>query len=88
MRCLWPGCSVLSRTSYCPAHQPTYQTREWQAKRQRVMVRDGNRCAVCGRTGGRLELDHRVPRGSGGSDDERNLRLVCVGYNRGGVRCG
>ncbi len=41
---------------------------------------DGNRCRA--RTG--LQVDHRLARGRGGSDDEPNLRALCAAHN---LRC-
>ena len=36
--------------------------------RRALFARDGWRCAYCGSTGGRLTLDHIVPRSRGGED--------------------
>jgi 5-methylcytosine-specific restriction endonuclease McrA len=48
------------------------------AVRRRVLARDGHRCATpgCGSTGS-LEIHHRVPVSSGGSNDPSNLVTLC-----------
>lgn len=51
----------------------------WMAKRERVALRHGYRCAACGLVllKGRWECDHIVPREQGGSNDESNLQPLC-----------
>lgn len=55
--------------------------------RRAVWARDGGRCAYCGPDGTRcesrcmLEIDHRIPRALGGSDEVGNLRLLCRPHN-------
>jgi hypothetical protein len=44
--------------------------------RRTVFVRDGRRCVMCGETG-ELVLDHVIPWSMGGSDEPRNLRVLC-----------
>ena len=60
-----------------------YDTAAWQRLREQIKRRDGHRCtaATC-RTpdrghGGRLIVDHIVPRRQGGSDAPDNLRTLC-----------
>lgn len=51
-----------------------------------ILKRDGFRCQLCGATpgdGARLEVDHRVPKAKGGSDDPSNLWALCFDCNRG-----
>lgn len=54
--------------------------------RFRIFKRDNYRCQLCGATaqdGVRLEMDHKVPRAKGGTDDESNLWTLCFECNRG-----
>lgn len=54
--------------------------------RFRVFQRDGYRCQICGRSaqdGATLEVDHKVPRSKGGSNDIDNLWTLCFECNRG-----
>ncbi len=39
-------------------------------------------CQYCGATEGRMEIDHIVPRGAGGTDTITNLTCACVECNR------
>lgn len=52
-------------------------TDEWRWLKRDVIHRDGERCANCGSSGCRLELDHRVPHAEGGTDRMSNLQLLC-----------
>ncbi len=56
--------------------------RPWRRKRERVLLRDGYICQVCGRVTRQLEMDHIVPMSQGGSEDEDNLRAICVACHR------
>lgn len=61
--------------------------------RRHILERNGYTCQVCGAGAGeeslcepgkkcRLEIDHAVPISQGGTDEEHNLRAVCVWYNK------
>jgi hypothetical protein len=61
--------------------------------RRHILERNGYTCQVCGAGAGeeslcepgkkcRLEIDHNTPISQGGTDDEHNLRAVCVWYNK------
>ncbi len=61
--------------------------------RRRILDRNGFTCQVCGSGSGedsgcepgktcRLQIDHIIPISQGGTDDEHNLRAVCVYYNK------
>ena len=57
-----------------------------EAIRYDVLVRDGRKCLLCGRTpkdGIRLEVDHILPRSKGGSNSMDNLQTLCAPCNRG-----
>jgi len=61
--------------------------------RRQILERNGQNCQVCGAGAGedsgcqpgkkcRLQIDHIIPISQGGTDDEHNLRAVCVWYNK------
>lgn len=53
--------------------------RAWMAKRHRVALAHGYRCTACGCVwvASRDQIDHRLPREQGGSNDESNLQPLC-----------
>jgi 5-methylcytosine-specific restriction endonuclease McrA len=53
--------------------------RAWMAKRQRVALAHDYQCQGCGRAwlSYRDQIDHRIPREQGGSNDESNLQPLC-----------
>jgi 5-methylcytosine-specific restriction endonuclease McrA len=54
------GCGQLSPESYCPAHtRRRGSTRQWRKLRARVLMRDGQRCQLCGAPA--ADVDHIVP---------------------------
>jgi 5-methylcytosine-specific restriction endonuclease McrA len=75
--CIVAGCPHLVRHgSRCPGHQlPSLGRWSWRTTSQRVLERDGYRCAYC--HGYADTVDHIVPRAAGGTDDERNLVAAC-----------
>lgn len=61
--------------------------------RRQILTRNSYACQVCGAEAGqesgcepgkncRLQIDHTIPISQGGTDDEGNLRAVCVYYNK------
>jgi 5-methylcytosine-specific restriction endonuclease McrA len=61
--------------------------------RRQILERNGYTCQVCGAGASeesgcelgkkcRLQIDHVIPISQGGTDDEHNLRAVCVYYNK------
>lgn len=54
--------------------------RAWMAKRERVALAYGYRCAKCGAVwvSGRDNIDHIIPREQGGSNEESNLQPLCT----------
>lgn len=53
---------------------------EWERKRKRVLSRDAGLCQPClelGATTTGNEVDHRIPKFEGGTDDESNLQTIC-----------
>ena len=62
-------------------HPAYLSCKRWRAVRARVLDRDGWRCVQCGKAG-RLEVDHVVPVGKGGSAwDEANLQTLCRAHH-------
>lgn len=58
----------------------------WLKLRFLVLQRDGYRCQLCGRDaqdGTKLEVDHKIARARGGTDDLANLWTLCFECNRG-----
>jgi 5-methylcytosine-specific restriction protein A len=56
-----------------------YQTSDWRARRQRILVRDAFVCAVCRRvvSGKAAHVDHVIPLELGGTDADANLQVLC-----------
>lgn len=52
-----------------------------QEERRLVWRRDQGRCVTCG-SNEKLEYDHIIPFSKGGSNTERNIRLLCEECNR------
>ena len=50
--------------------------------REYLLEKWGRKCAYCGTTGGRLQVEHLVPRVRGGSDRVSNLALACEECNQ------
>lgn len=66
-------------------HERGYGT-AWDKLRQRVLLRDGGICQHCLHESGAVhvgtEVDHRVPKAQGGTDDELNLQTICSAAHR------
>lgn len=54
----------------------------YQAKRRRILERDGYVCWICGGPGAN-SVDHVIPRARGGTDDDDNLRAAHLSCNSG-----
>lgn len=56
-----------------------YQTRDWRARRTRILLRDAMRCRECRRavSGREAHVDHLVPLEEGGTDSYDNLQTLC-----------
>lgn len=48
--------------------------------RKQILARDGANCALCGSTD-RLAVDHVLPLTRGGTNDPKNLRVLCKSCN-------
>jgi hypothetical protein len=57
------------------------------SERERALILQVGRCAMCGRKpiddGVKLQVDHKIPRNWGGSNDLENLQPLCEECNRG-----
>ena len=56
-----------------------------ESLRYEILRESGGRCELCGATkdDSRLEVDHIVPRSKGGSNERKNLQVLCDRCNRG-----
>lgn len=86
-----PKLVVRSKPSRPPYQAKPVQERDgWLTLRFTILKRDGYACCICGRTpqdGIKLEVDHRIPRAKGGTNEPANLWTLCFDCNRGkGVR--
>ena len=65
---------------------PRTGTTDWKRRRLRILARDGHRCTWmddgvrCPR--GATEVDHIRNHAAGGSDEDDNLRALCVPHHR------
>jgi 5-methylcytosine-specific restriction endonuclease McrA len=57
------------------------RTVQRKISRRALFARDGWRCAYCGTSGGRLTLDHVVPRSRGGESVWENVVTSCAPCN-------
>lgn len=72
------------RTAAQRSRQKVYQSKEFRAVREKVLVRDSYTCQNCGRIvqGKEAHVDHIVPLELGGAPfDETNLRVLCARCN-------
>lgn len=54
---------------------------EWDKLRLRILIRDKHLCQPClrqGRVHPADQVDHRIPKAQGGTDDEANLQAICT----------
>ena len=71
----WPH--VIRLVTY--VHVPRVASRK--ISRRALFARDGWRCVYCGEGGGRLTLDHVVPRSRGGDSVWENVVTSCAPCN-------
>ncbi len=72
---VWPH--VIRLVAY--VHVPRSAQRK--ISRRALFARDGWRCVYCGTSGGRLTLDHVVPRSRGGDSVWENVVTSCAPCN-------
>lgn len=54
---------------------------EWERTRKRILRRDKGLCQPClkaGRPRPAKQVDHKVPKFEGGTDDDNNLQAICI----------
>jgi len=56
--------------------------RLWLETRERLFKRDNYTCHYCGKRGGILEIDHKLPLSKGGNNEDDNLVTACRNCNR------
>ncbi len=49
--------------------------------KKNILIRDGFACVYCGFQGGRLTIDHIIPKSRGGKDSFENCVACCVACN-------
>lgn len=54
----------------------------WKEISKDVFERDEFTCQYCGKVGGKLEVDHKIPISRGGTNDFENLTTSCRKCNR------
>lgn len=73
----YPRPHVIRLTTYVRVPQAVKR----RISRRALFARDGWRCVYCGTTGGRLTLDHVVPRSRGGTSVWENVVTACAPCN-------
>jgi len=56
-------------------------SRRYRLQRERVFMRDGRICQICGTDEGEMHIDHVISRKSGGDHSLDNLRVLCKSCN-------
>jgi 5-methylcytosine-specific restriction endonuclease McrA len=56
-------------------------SRRYREQRERVFMRDGRSCQLCGTDEGEMHIDHIIPRKVGGDHSLDNLRVLCKSCN-------
>ena len=56
-------------------------SRRYREQRERVFMRDGRACQLCGTDEGEMHIDHIIPRKVGGDHSLDNLRVLCKSCN-------
>ena len=56
-------------------------SRRYREQRERVFMRDGRMCQLCGTDEGEMHIDHIIPRKVGGDHSLDNLRVLCKSCN-------
>lgn len=54
---------------------------EWEQTRKRILSRDKGLCQVCleeSKLRPAKQVDHKVPKAEGGTDEDNNLQAICV----------
>ena len=74
---LRPGVRTLDMTRGAPVTE-RIRGHELVKIRERILLRDGYRCRVCGRVGTDLEVDHITPLHMGGQETDANRQSICA----------
>lgn len=82
------GCNKTAKKSFPNISNGFYSSREWRALRVKVLVEQGRKCCLCGRTpkdGIILHVDHIKPRSKYPELElkKSNLQILCEDCNMG-----
>lgn len=64
-----------------PVYQTIYHQTVKSVERYCSIVRNDPSCRCCGKTEGKLSLDHYIPRSLGGNNKLLNLQILCQSCN-------
>lgn len=78
---LWLSQEQVRRHVDWALHPSMWPDGDWKTVRRAVLLRDGHRCAYCGRTSGPFHVDHIFPRSRGGDNSADNLTVACAPCN-------
>ena len=74
---LKPSIATIDTRRGAPVAVERIRGRARQRTRNRIMLRDGYTCQVCGRVTADLEVDHVIPLYAGGNNSDSNLQSLC-----------
>lgn len=86
LKCLRPPLATTSTGGWKPdtvrgsRHQRGYGW-EWEKTRARILERDQGLCQpglAKGEVHAAQQVDHRIPKAAGGSDEDANLQAICT----------
>ena len=82
MKCLKPKIAVLDTRRGTKVGTERIRGYELIKIRDRILLRDGYRCRVCGRVGVEMEVDHIMPLYQGGAESDENRQVLCGDCHR------
>ncbi len=68
----------LASRAFSELCRPPARTYDWEAFYKELYCKQGGRCLLCGGSSDKFEVDHVVPRISGGTDELDNMQLICA----------
>jgi 5-methylcytosine-specific restriction protein A len=77
----YPKAKETASRGKTPEEVKYYGSGYWKRRSEAVRVRDKRRCQECLRNGDPtvygINVDHKIPRRQGGTDDDENLECLC-----------